>query len=80
MLTTASSGSANGLQAISDRLADSFSILPGHHGTGENNRRDGDGVGGRDGDDDEAEDGESGGVKSFAMFACERGTRSVRAS
>jgi len=32
LLTTASSGRANGLHAISDRLADSFSILPSHNG------------------------------------------------
>lgn len=74
LLTTASSGSANWLQAISDRLADSFSILPAHHGTGQCG-----GGGGADGDvnDEEAEDGEGGGGgggtgKSFAMFACRR--------
>lgn len=53
LLTTASNGSANGLQEISDRLADNFSILPGHHGTGDN-REDGDedNGGGVNGDDD----------------------------
>ncbi|XP_039874015.1 nesprin-2 isoform X3 [Simochromis diagramma] len=53
LLTTASSGSANGLQVISDRLADNFSILAGHHATGDNGDdggEDGDGVGGDDSD------------------------------
>lgn len=34
LLTTASNGSATVLHAISDRLADNFSILPGHNGHG----------------------------------------------
>lgn len=77
LLTTASNGSANGLQVISDRLADNFSILPGHHGTGDNG---GDGDGGGDvgvdgnvGEVDEDE-GDGGGImaKSFAMFECGR--------
>lgn len=78
LLTTASSGSANGLQVISDRLADNFSILPGHHGTGDEG--DGDDGGGGDndggiGDEDEGDEDEGDGgcvmmSKSFAMFEC----------
>lgn len=84
LLTTASNGSVNGLQVISDRLADNFSILPGHHGTGDNGDDDGEeGDGGVSGDrDDEEEDGEGDGggimAKSFAMFECERGRESER--
>ncbi|MEQ2158136.1 hypothetical protein GOODEAATRI_009155 [Goodea atripinnis] len=70
LLTTASSGSAKGLQVISDRVADNFSILPGHHGAGDKGSGDG-----KDGDcicdgTDEAEDGDRGGImaKTFAMF------------
>lgn len=78
LLTTASNGSANGLQVISDRLADNFSILPGHHGTGDNGDDDGEDNDGRvsGDDDDEAEedngDGDGGGImsKTFAMFEC----------
>lgn len=88
LLTTASNGSANGLQVISDRLADNFSILPGHHGTGDNGDDGGEGNdGGVSGDDeDEAEEeGDGGGImsKSFAMFECsEEGaqSQSVRTS
>lgn len=81
LLTTASNGSANGLQDISDRLADNFSILPGHHGTGDNGDGDGEGnEGGVSGEEDgEAEEGEGGDddggglmSKSFAMFECGR--------
>lgn len=62
LLTTASNGSANGLQLISDRLADNFSILPGHHGSGDN-VDDGDGDGDDGADDDGAEvDGNDGGA------------------
>lgn len=75
LLTTASNGSANGLQEISDRLADNFSILPGHHGTGDNGDGDGEdndggGVGGND--EEEEDEGDGGGImsKSFAMFEC----------
>ena len=50
LLTTASSGSAKPLQVISDRLADNFSILPGHHGTGDN--------GGEGREEEEEEEGE----------------------
>lgn len=74
LLTTASSGSANGLQVISDRLADNFSILAGHHATGDNGDVDGgedaDGVGSDAGDRVE-EGGRRGGgtvAKSFAML------------
>lgn len=79
LLTTASSGSANGLQVISDRLADNFSILPGHHGTGDegDSEDDDDDVGGGGNDDGEIGDedeGDGGCVmmmsKSFAMFEC----------
>lgn len=74
LLTTASNGSANGLQVISDRLADNFSILPGHHGTGDNRDDDGeDNDGGvSDGKAEEEEEGDGGGImsKSFAMFEC----------
>lgn len=79
LLTTASSGSANGLQVISDRLADNFSILPGHHGTGdEGDSDDGSGGGNNDGeigDEDvcDEDEGDGGCVmmsKSFAMFEC----------
>ncbi len=76
LLTTASNGSANGLQAISDRLADNFSILPGHHGTGDNGDDDGkdnDGwVSGDDDDEAEEDEGDGGGIMSkiFAMFEC----------
>lgn len=86
LLTTASSGSANGLQVISDRLADNFSILPGHHGTGDEGDDDDDDGGDSDGgvrDEDEgeeaAEDEGDGGCimsKSFAMF--ERGEEGER--
>lgn len=77
LLTTASSGSANGLQVISDRLADNFSILPGHHGTGDEGDRD-DGGGGccggnSDGEIGDEDEGDGGCVmmsKSFAMFEC----------
>ena len=79
LLTTASNGSANGLQVISDRLADNFSILPGHHGTADNGADDGEdndgGVSGEDDDDEVEEDeGDGGGLmsKSFAMFECGR--------
>lgn len=77
LLTTASSGSANGLQVISDRLADNFSILAGHHATGDNGDdggEDGDGVGGDDSDGLEKGEGDGGGImaKSFAMFECRR--------
>ncbi|PWA27929.1 hypothetical protein CCH79_00000558 [Gambusia affinis] len=59
LLTTASSGSAKGLQVISDRLADNFSILPGHHGAGDNGSG-----GGKDGHASaEAEDGERSGAR-----------------
>lgn len=66
LLTTASSGSANGLQVISDRLADNFSILPGHHGTGDEGASgDGGGGGGNDdgetGDEDEGDEDEGDG-------------------
>lgn len=81
--TTASNGSANGLQVISDRLADNFSILPGHHGSGDNvDDGDGDGKDGADDDGAKAEaDGSGGGAlksESFAMFECPtaRGERS----
>lgn len=76
LLTTASNGSANGLQVISDRLADNFSILPGHHGTGDNGDGDGEdndgGAGGDDKDEAEEDEGDGGGImsKSFAMFEC----------
>lgn len=78
LLTTASSGSANGLQVISDRLADNFSILPGHHGTGDEGDGDDGGGGDNDGgigdEDGGDEDGGDGGCvmmsKSFAMFEC----------
>lgn len=60
LLTTASNGSANGLQLISDRLADNFSILPGHHGSGDT-VDDGDGDGDDGADDDGAKvDGSDG--------------------
>ena len=86
LLTTASNGSANGLQDISDRLADNFSILPGHHGTGDNGDGDGEGneggVSGEEGgeaeegegDDDDGGGSGGGGLmsKSFAMFECGR--------
>lgn len=60
LLTTASNGSANGLQVISDRLADNFSILPGHHGTGDNGDDGGEDNDGSvsDGDDDDDVDGD----------------------
>lgn len=75
LLTTASNGSANGLQVISDRLADNFSILTGHHGTGDNgvdSREDNEGGVSGDSDDEEEDEGEGGGMmsKSFAMFDC----------
>lgn len=75
LLTTASNGSANGLQVISDRLADNFSILPGHHGSGDNvDVGDGDGKDGAGDDGVKAEaDGSDGGAlksKTFAMFDC----------
>lgn len=86
LLTTASNGSANGLQVISDRLADNFSILPGHHGTGDNGDDGGEDNDGSvssddddvDGDDDDdngeaqEDEGVGGGImsKSFAMFEC----------
>ena len=80
LLTTASNGSANGLQVISDRLADNFSILPGHHCTGDNaadnDDDDDDGDDDNDddgGDDNDEEEGDGGGgimAKSFAMFEC----------
>lgn len=76
LLTTASNGSANGLQVISDRLADNFSILPGHHATGDNGDSDGEDSDGG-GDDDELEEGDGGGgimAKSFAMFEWRRGS------
>lgn len=91
LLTTASNGSANGLQVISDRLADNFSILPGHHGTGDNGddggedndgsvRGDDDDVDGDDDDDGKAQEneGDGGGImsKSFAMFECGKEGRS----
>lgn len=60
LLTTASNGSANGLQVISDRLADNFSILPGHHCTGDNGGDD-DGRGSGDGSDEVEEDEDDGG-------------------
>lgn len=75
LLTTASNGSANGLHAISDRLADNFSILAGHHGTGDNG---GDGAVGGDANDggvgEDEGDADGGGMmaKSFAMFECGR--------
>lgn len=77
LLTTASNGSAKGLQAISDRLADNFSILPGHHGTGANGGDGEDaGCGVRGDGNDEAERGDGDGgitVQSFAMFeSCRR--------
>lgn len=70
LLTTASRGSAKGLQLISDRLADNFSILPGHHGAGDNGNGDGkDGDSSCDGEA-EAENGDRSAImpKSFAMF------------
>jgi len=74
LLTTASSGSANGLQVISDRLADNFSIIPGHHGTGDNGDDEGEDGGARCDGNDEVEEGkgEGGGImaKSFAIFEC----------
>lgn len=78
LLTTASSGSANGLQVISDRLADNFSILPGHHCTGdEGGSEDDDDVGGGGenndgviGDEDKGDDGCVMMSKTFAMFEC----------
>lgn len=73
MLTTASKGSANGLQVISDRLADNFSILPGHHATGDKGADNGEDNSGGGGDNDG--DGEGGGgmmAKSFAMFECRK--------
>lgn len=88
LLTTASNGSANGLQVISDRLADNFSILPGHHGTGDNGGDDdseddddgggGGGGGGGVGGDEVEEDEGGGGImaKSFAMFECREEERS----
>lgn len=75
LLTTASSGSATGLQVISDRLADNFSILPGHHGSGD--KVDGGDGDGRDGAEDDgakakADRSDGGAWKSntFAMFEC----------
>lgn len=74
LLTTASNGRANGLQVISDRLADNFSILPGHHGTGDIGVVVVVGGGGGDGDEAEVDEGDGGGggimSKSFAMFEC----------
>lgn len=70
LLTTASRGSAKGLQVISDRLADNFSILPGHHGTGAEGGCDDDDGGGGNND---GEMGDGGCVmmsKTFAMFEC----------
>lgn len=85
LLTTASNGSANGLQVISDRLADNFSILPGHHCTGDNGDDNDDNDGGGDNDEEEEEEGDGGGMmaKSFAMFECRKDgaqSQSVRTS
>lgn len=74
LLTTASNGSANGLQVISDRLADSCSILPGHHATGDNAVAEEDEEEQGEDDDDEEEEVKEGGggggmvAKSLAMF------------
>lgn len=65
LLTTASSGSANGLQVISDRFADNFSILPGHHASGDNGEDSGgDNTGGvsEDAGGEAGEDGGDGGA------------------
>lgn len=62
LLTTASSGSANGLQVISDRLADNFSILPGHHATGDNGDDDSEDEDGGDNGEDEEGEGPGGGI------------------
>lgn len=72
LLTTASNGSASGLQEISDKLADNFSILPGHHCAGD--EEEGSDLGGGCLDEGEEHGGEGGGlvVKSFAMFECGR--------
>lgn len=76
LLTTASNGNANGHQMISDRLADNFSILPGHHGTGDNGGDDGEdndvGVRDNDGGNTEEDESDESGImsKSFAMFEC----------
>lgn len=88
LLTTASNGSANALQMISDRLADNFSILPGHHGTGDNGGDCGEdndvGVGDSDGGNTEGDEGDEGGImsKSFAMFEYgeKKGTQSLPVS
>ena len=83
LLTTASNGSANGLQVISDRLADNFSILPGHHGSGDEDDGDGGGEDGADNGGAKAEaDGSDGGAlksKTFAMFDRQREESAVSA-